>query len=84
VTPHFSDESEVIELTNGDLLWDARRGGALLDASEDSAAQLRINVTSPNGTTQAGLAVLMAELPDLMTRTVAAAAGRSRDLARDS
>lgn len=27
-TPHFSDESEVIELTNGDLLWDARRGGA--------------------------------------------------------
>ena len=26
-TPHFSDESEVIELTNGDLLWDARRGG---------------------------------------------------------
>jgi len=27
-TPHFSDESEVIELTNGDLLWDARRGGS--------------------------------------------------------
>lgn len=27
-TPHFSDESEVIELTNGDLLWDARRGSA--------------------------------------------------------
>lgn len=27
-TPHFSDESEVIELTNGDLLWDARRGSS--------------------------------------------------------
>lgn len=28
VTPNFADESEVIELTNGDLLWDARRGGS--------------------------------------------------------
>jgi sialidase-1 len=27
-TPGYADESEVIELTNGDLLWDARRGGA--------------------------------------------------------
>lgn len=57
--------------------------GALLDASEESAEELRVNVTSPGGTTAAGLAVLMAELPDLMTRTVAAAADRSRELARD-
>ncbi|WP_425398748.1 sialidase family protein [Aeoliella sp.] len=28
VTPHYADESEVIELTNGDLLWDTRRGGS--------------------------------------------------------
>ncbi|MCA9241814.1 MAG: exo-alpha-sialidase [Planctomycetales bacterium] len=28
VTPNYADESEVIELTNGDLLWDARRGGS--------------------------------------------------------
>jgi len=54
--------------------------GALARASEESAAQLRVNVTSPGGTTAAGLGVLMAELPDLMTRTVAAAAERSREL----
>ena len=54
--------------------------GALLDGSPESAAQLRANVTSPNGTTAAGLAVLMAELPDLMVRTVAAAADRSLEL----
>jgi len=55
--------------------------GALAAASPESAEQLRINVTSPGGTTAAGLAVLMPELPGLMTRTVAAAAGRSRELA---
>ena len=54
--------------------------GALVDASEESAEQLRINVTSPNGTTQAGLEVLMAELPDLMARTVAAATRRATEL----
>ncbi|HUF88032.1 MAG TPA: pyrroline-5-carboxylate reductase [Thermohalobaculum sp.] len=56
--------------------------GALADASDESAGQLRVNVTSPGGTTAAGLAVLMAELPGLMTRTVAAAARRSRELAQ--
>ncbi|HSF96009.1 MAG TPA: pyrroline-5-carboxylate reductase [Thermohalobaculum sp.] len=55
--------------------------GALADASPDSAEQLRVNVTSPGGTTAAGLRVLMPELPGLMSRTVAAAAGRSRELA---
>lgn len=54
------------------------------DAAEDPA-QLRINVTSPNGTTQAGLEVLMdpkTGLPDLVNRTVAAATNRSKELAR--
>ncbi|MEM6933596.1 MAG: pyrroline-5-carboxylate reductase [Pseudomonadota bacterium] len=54
--------------------------GALAGTSEDDVAQLRVNVTSPGGTTAAGLNVLMGELTDLMTRTVAAAAGRSREL----
>lgn len=58
--------------------------GELAWRSDESAAQLRINVTSPGGTTAAGLAQLTAEgegLKALMTRTVAAAAGRSRELA---
>lgn len=54
--------------------------GAMLDADPRPAAALRESVTSPKGTTLAGLEVLMAELPDLMRRTVAAAAARSRDL----
>ncbi|MBY8976243.1 pyrroline-5-carboxylate reductase [Rhodobacteraceae bacterium NNCM2] len=54
--------------------------GALAAESSEPASQLRINVTSPGGTTAAGLGVLMEELPDLMRRTVAAAAARSREL----
>ncbi len=57
----------------------AGSGALAIQAAEDPA-QLRINVTSPNGTTQAGLDVLMKELPDTMSRTVAAAAQRSKEL----
>ncbi|MEM8849489.1 MAG: pyrroline-5-carboxylate reductase [Pseudomonadota bacterium] len=53
--------------------------GALAMTGADPG-QLRINVTSPNGTTQAGLQVLMSDLPDLIRRTVKAAADRSREL----
>ena len=59
--------------------------GALAEQSEDSPSQLRINVTSPNGTTQAALDVLMDEsggFPALLNRAVAAAAERSKELAR--
>ena len=58
--------------------------GALAEEADETPAQLRVNVTSPNGTTQAGLEVLMDEetgLPGLMKKTVAAAADRSRELA---
>ncbi|WP_422074906.1 pyrroline-5-carboxylate reductase [Tranquillimonas rosea] len=57
--------------------------GQLAEDSDEDPGQLRKNVTSPNGTTQAGLEVLMDEetgLPPLMHRTVAAAADRSREL----
>ncbi|MEP1200468.1 pyrroline-5-carboxylate reductase [Tateyamaria sp.] len=59
--------------------------GALAMQSDDDPAQLRINVTSPNGTTQAALEVLMDEasgLPVLLPRAVAAATKRSKELSR--
>lgn len=58
--------------------------GALVRQSPEPAATLRRNVTSPNGTTQEALAVLMAAdggLQPLMTRAIAAATRRSRELA---
>ena len=59
--------------------------GALASVAEESPSQLRINVTSPNGTTQAALEVLMQEdtgFPDLLGRAVAAATNRSKELSR--
>ncbi len=57
--------------------------GALLAASAEDAAALRRAVTSPGGTTQAALAVLMEEAgwPAILSRAVVAAAQRSRELA---
>ena len=58
--------------------------GALMDQSDLSAATLRQNVTSPGGTTAAALAVLMDETTGfgpLLTRAVAAATQRGRELA---
>ena len=57
--------------------------GELAHRSSDTAETLRRNVTSPHGTTAAALAVLMGEggLTPLLTRAVAAAAARSRELA---
>jgi len=57
--------------------------GALAEQSDDDPAQLRVNVTSPGGTTAAALAVLMdAEtgFPALLNRAVAAATARSKEL----
>ncbi len=54
--------------------------GALLAASEQDAADLRIAVTSPGGTTQRALAVLMEEWPGPVSRAIEAATARSREL----
>ena len=71
-----------------DLAMDLARAtvtgsGELAYQSDESAETLRRNVTSPGGTTAAALEVLMGKdgLKELMTRAVAAAARRSKELA---
>lgn len=87
---HFIEALAAAGVAQGlpaDLAMTLARGtvagsGALAHVDPETAAQLRINVTSPGGTTAAGLAVLMPELTDLLTRTVAAAADRGRELGK--
>jgi len=57
--------------------------GELAYQSEEAPSELRRNVTSPGGTTAAALSVLMADdgLGRLLTRAVAEATRRSRELA---
>lgn len=71
-----------------DLAWPMARttvigSGALAAASDEPAAILRRNVTSPGGTTEAALRVLMADdgVQPLFDRAMAAATERSKDLA---
>ncbi len=64
-------------LTKATLLGAA----TLLDQSSESAATLRENVTSPNGTTAAGLAVFdERDLRGVVADVVAAATARSKEL----
>jgi pyrroline-5-carboxylate reductase len=58
--------------------------GELLHRSELASATLRENVTSPGGTTAAALEVLMGKdgMQPLLTRAVAAATRRSKELAK--
>ncbi|WP_188527824.1 pyrroline-5-carboxylate reductase [Sinisalibacter lacisalsi] len=59
--------------------------GALAEAARETPTQLRVNVTSPGGTTQAALEVLMNEgdgFPALLRRAVKAGADRSRELGK--
>jgi pyrroline-5-carboxylate reductase len=57
--------------------------GALLAASAEDASALRVAVTSPAGTTEAALKVLMESdaWPAALSRAIAAATARSRELA---
>jgi pyrroline-5-carboxylate reductase len=58
--------------------------GALLDATNDDPAAMRRAVTSPAGTTERALAVLMApeSWPAAMSQAIAAATARSRELSQ--
>ena len=60
--------------------------GALLGAFPQAPEQLRQRVTSPGGTTAAGLDVLMADghLQNILSATLAAAARRSRELGKST
>ena len=60
--------------------------GQLAEDSGEDPAQLRRNVTSPGGTTQAALEVLMDRetgFPPLLSRAVTAAVARGRELANE-
>lgn len=57
--------------------------GQLAEDARETPSQLRVNVTSPNGTTHAALEVLMNEadgFPVLVRRAIKAAADRSKEL----
>lgn len=59
--------------------------GALAEAAAEDPAQLRVNVTSPGGTTAAALAILMDPargFPALLQEAVHAAAERGRELGK--
>jgi len=57
--------------------------GELARLSEEAASQLRVNVTSPGGTTAAALEVLMADdgVQPVFDRAIATATARSKELA---
>jgi len=59
---------------------------ALVQQASENPAELRINVTSPNGTTQAALDVLMDKntgMVPLLNKAVRAATNRSRELSNE-
>ncbi len=60
--------------------------GALMAASDEDAATLRRNVTSPNGVTQAALEVLMSEaaMPSVFEDAIGAAIARDIELSKET
>lgn len=83
----FASAGEARGLDPGIALTAAREavlGSAWLAAATNAPLEeLARRVTSPNGTTEAGLRVLDPELPDLVQRTLAAATRRSAELAAE-
>jgi pyrroline-5-carboxylate reductase len=73
------NEAQAITLARETVIGAA----VLLDQSKDSATELRRKVTTPNGTTQAAIETMQAGgFTELMTKAVAAAAKRSRELGK--
>jgi pyrroline-5-carboxylate reductase len=71
-------EAQAAELVNGTFAG----ASELLVESGKTPTELRIQVTSPKGTTERALAVLQeAELPDLFARATDAALARAKELA---
>jgi pyrroline-5-carboxylate reductase len=72
------------ELQAGQLAKETVIGAAtLLAQSKDTPAELRRKVTTPNGTTQAAIETLQAgDFVGLMTKAIAAAAKRSKELGK--
>ncbi|MGD8325514.1 MAG: pyrroline-5-carboxylate reductase [Sphingomonadales bacterium] len=73
------------ELARDLALYTVAGAGRLAKLSDQDAQDLRRAVTSPGGTTQAGLEVLMGDgqgLSQLIRHTIAAAAKRSRELSK--
>jgi pyrroline-5-carboxylate reductase len=60
--------------------------GALMEGSDEDAATLRRNVTSPNGVTQVALEVLMSDeaMPSVFEKAVAAAIARDIALSKET
>jgi len=76
----FTDE-QAATMVNGTFIGST----ALLAASESTPTQLRINVTSPKGTTERAVAELeAADLGALFDRATAAAVARAEELAKNA
>ena len=74
------DEEEALFLTRNLVIG----AGKMVEESELPFSQLRKNITSKNGTTEAGLNALDGEgIKEILTATLNAAANRSEELSQD-
>lgn len=64
------------------LSYQTIKGAGAMLGGDSEAKDLRQNVTSPGGTTEAALEILMVELPELMKQVIAAAYQRAKTLSQ--